>query len=98
MSEKIRRHYVVKGRVQGVGFRYKAYYAAQAYRLTGYVRNMYSGDVEIEVQGNREAVDKFFEFAYRDRYIQIDDIKSKAKMKNIIFQKNLLDSKMIILT
>ena len=26
MSEKIRRHYVVKGRVQGVGFRYKAYY------------------------------------------------------------------------
>lgn len=76
MSEKIRRHYVVKGRVQGVGFRYKAYYAAQAYRLTGYVRNMYSGDVEIEVQGNRETVDKFFEFAYRDRYIQIDDIKS----------------------
>ena len=28
---------------------------------------------------------------------EIDDIKSKAKMKNIIFQKNLLNSKMIVL-
>ena len=30
----IRKHYYVDGRVQGVGFRYRAYYIAQQYGLT----------------------------------------------------------------
>ncbi|MDD6069451.1 MAG: acylphosphatase, partial [Clostridiales bacterium] len=29
----IRKHYYVSGRVQGVGFRYRAYYTAQHYGL-----------------------------------------------------------------
>ena len=33
--EKIRRHYVFKGRVQGVGFRYKAEYAASRFGVAG---------------------------------------------------------------
>ena len=32
----VRRHYRIYGRVQGVGFRYRAKYAAQSLNLTGW--------------------------------------------------------------
>ena len=54
MEEKIRRHIIFEGRVQGVGFRYRALYAAKQFGVTGWVRNLYDGTVEMEVQG-REA-------------------------------------------
>ncbi len=52
-------HYIVKGRVQGVAFRY--YTQRTAYRLgvAGTVKNLYDGDVEVYVQGDEEAVKKF---------------------------------------
>jgi acylphosphatase len=46
-----RKHIVITGRVQGVGFRYHAKYLADSYRLTGWVRNLDSGAVELELQG-----------------------------------------------
>ena len=39
------------GRVQHVGFRYTAYYLARPLYLTGWVRNLPDGRVEMEVQG-----------------------------------------------
>jgi acylphosphatase len=54
----IRAHLVVRGLVQGVGFRYWAAKSAQALGLTGWVRN--TGDsVESEVEGDRSAVEEF---------------------------------------
>ncbi len=41
----------IKGRVQGVGFRAKAKQLADALKLTGFVRNLINGDVEICAQG-----------------------------------------------
>lgn len=41
----------VKGFVQGVGFRYFAYKKAKEYGITGYVKNLFNGDVEAEAQG-----------------------------------------------
>ena len=35
----VRRHFSISGQVQGVGFRYRARYAAQALELTGWVEN-----------------------------------------------------------
>ncbi|MBO4591408.1 MAG: acylphosphatase, partial [Eubacterium sp.] len=55
----IRRHMIVSGDVQGVGFRYRANYAARGLGLTGYVRNLYNGKVELEVQGERELISRF---------------------------------------
>ncbi len=46
------------GRVQGVGFRYTATRIAQALGLTGYVRNMADGTVEMFVQGPPHLVDE----------------------------------------
>ncbi len=46
-------HLIVSGLVQGVGFRYFVYQKATAYHLTGFVRNLYSGEVEIIAIGER---------------------------------------------
>lgn len=40
-----------EGQVQGVGFRFTSTNLAQAHTLTGWVRNMEDGSVEMEVQG-----------------------------------------------
>ena len=52
MSEMIRKHILFYGRVQGVGFRYHATYKASLLGLTGWVRNLEDGSVEMEVQGD----------------------------------------------
>ena len=44
-NEKYQLHAYVKGRVQGVGFRYHTLKSAQDYGLKGWVRNLYDGRV-----------------------------------------------------
>jgi len=56
-----RYHITVAGRVQGVGYRYFARDAAQSFGLTGWVRNLRGGDVELEVEGAQEDVDRLLE-------------------------------------
>lgn len=60
MSEK-RYHVYVSGRVQGVGYRYFTRDVAMSFGLSGWVRNMHDGRVELEVQGEQSAVDQFLE-------------------------------------
>ena len=55
--EKVRKHIIFSGRVQGVGFRYTACYLARPLGLTGWVKNLWDGDVEMEVQGDPAAAD-----------------------------------------
>ncbi len=47
----------VTGRVQGVGFRYFVARAARDLGLSGYVRNLPDGTVEVAAAGGRAAVD-----------------------------------------
>lgn len=70
----VRRRYLFKGRVQGVGFRYKATYAARTLGLTGWVRNEYDGSVAMEVQGKPEYIDSLISKLFSDRIIQIEDM------------------------
>lgn len=51
-------HAVVRGRVQGVGFRQGVKIAARHLRLTGWVRNTREGTVEVFAQGEDEAVER----------------------------------------
>jgi acylphosphatase len=48
------RRYVVRGRVQGVGFRWFVEAAAQSIGVAGWVRNNYDGSVEVLATGTRE--------------------------------------------
>ncbi len=47
-------HIVVKGRVQGVGFRHFAMMEAKKRHLVGTVKNLYNGNVEIHANGEEE--------------------------------------------
>ena len=49
----VRRRYTITGQVQGVGFRYRARYAAQTLDLTGWAQNEDDGSVTLEVQATR---------------------------------------------
>jgi acylphosphatase len=52
------RHYIVKGRVQGVGFRWFVHREAGARGLKGWVRNTDAGEVELMVAGSEEKLDE----------------------------------------
>ena len=52
---------VVTGRVQGVGFRWYVVQAAKALGLTGTVRNRADGAVEVEAEGERDALERLLE-------------------------------------
>ena len=56
---KIARHYTIGGRVQGVGFRYFVYDAAQRESVSGWVRNRHDGRVEAFAEGEADAVERF---------------------------------------
>ncbi|HKW03304.1 MAG TPA: acylphosphatase [Vicinamibacterales bacterium] len=53
------RRYLVSGRVQGVGFRFYVLEAADSEGISGSVKNLPDGRVEVIAEGEREAVDRF---------------------------------------
>jgi acylphosphatase len=53
------RRWFIRGRVQGVGFRYFAQRAAVELGLTGYVRNLDDGGVEVFAAGPEEQISRF---------------------------------------
>jgi acylphosphatase len=58
---EVRKRAIVTGRVQGVGFRYFTERTARPFRVTGLVRNLPDGTVEIEAQGSSDEVESFLE-------------------------------------
>ena len=57
MSERVTLHFGIRGRVQGVGYRYYMALEAQRLGLTGWVRNRRDGSVEAVVQGPAAAIE-----------------------------------------
>jgi acylphosphatase len=47
------------GRVQGIGFRYTTCSIARRYRVSGYVRNLPDGRVEVVAEGDPHELDAF---------------------------------------
>ena len=50
-----------EGRVQGVGFRFTVRHIAKGFDLTGWVRNLPDGRVELRVSGDEEEVRAFLD-------------------------------------
>lgn len=70
----VRKHIYFSGRVQGVGFRYRATYLAQSKKLTGWVKNLYDDRVEMEVQGEEANIDRFLKDLQGQQFISIDNM------------------------
>lgn len=71
--EKVRKHILFSGRVQGVGFRYRAMYLCQTYSLTGWVGNLWDGRVEMEIQGEERSIYDMIGALNTGSFIRIDD-------------------------
>jgi acylphosphatase len=65
MGDLTRLRLTVHGRVQGVGFRYAAREAAIACGVSGWVRNLPDGTVEIVAQGPPDAIESLVTWAER---------------------------------
>lgn len=59
-EQKVRMRAIVKGIVQGVGYRYFAVYQAQKISgIVGYVRNLRNGNVEVVAEGEKSKLEQF---------------------------------------
>ncbi|MFQ6002241.1 MAG: acylphosphatase [Candidatus Zixiibacteriota bacterium] len=75
-EELVSAHLLISGLVQGVGYRWFVMRKANEYNLKGYVRNLYTDDVEVEVEGNRGLIQEFIkELRIGPRSAHITDIK-----------------------
>lgn len=75
-------HATVSGRVQGVGFRYFARNQASSLGLTGYVRNLENGDVEVVAEGPAAQVEALLQSLWKgpalSRVTDVNDAISDA--------------------
>jgi acylphosphatase len=73
----IGRRYIVKGRVQRVGFRFFVEDAARREGIQGYVRNRHDGTVEVVAEGDADAMRRF-EMALRrgPSGARVDDVET----------------------
>ncbi len=56
---RCRLHIWYSGHVQGVGFRYSVRSVAQGYEVSGLVRNLLDGRVELVAEGTRDELEAF---------------------------------------
>ena len=68
----VRKRIVFRGWVQGVGFRYRARYAADYLGVTGWVRNKYDGSVTMKIQGTEEQIDGVILAIERGQHVRIE--------------------------
>jgi len=72
----IRKHIIFYGWVQGVGFRYRAFHAAELYGATGWVKNEFDGSVTMEIQGTETQIDQVICSIEKGSYVRIENMKS----------------------
>lgn len=77
-AEPIRRTVHFSGRVQGVGFRYTTESVAAGFDVTGTVRNLSDGRVELIAEGSSAEIDRFIAavrsaMAGHIQHVEVDD-------------------------
>lgn len=76
--ERIARHYTVRGRVQGVGYRYFARDRALELGVTGWVRNRDDGTVEVLACGTGAQLDAFAGYLHQGpRFGEVRGVEQK---------------------
>ena len=81
---------IVTGRVQGVAYRASAVYEARGLGLTGWVRNVPDGSVELEAQGDDESITALLAWcaqgppAARVKGVSIDELSVVADERDFV--------------
>ena len=80
INSMIEMHAIVKGRVQGVGFRATVRAHASALGLTGYVRNLPDGRVELVAQGDQDKLDQLLVQLRQESGAHIENIAANTRL------------------
>jgi acylphosphatase len=84
----MKKHLLIFGKVQGVGFRYWLYEKAIKKNIRGYVKNRISGEVEALLIGNDEDVNELIKQCEKGPYssnvtqVKIQDYKQEYSTKS----------------
>jgi len=79
---------IVSGKVQGVGYRYYTQMKAIQFGITGWVRNLREGGVEILASGSKENLEKFIDEVRRGNpfstvdHIEVNEIENTETYKS----------------
>jgi acylphosphatase len=84
MAEKIAKRYIIKGNVQGVGYRYFTINIANSIGLYGYVENLYNGDVEVYAIGEVTQLEALKQHLFKGPSYSnvVDIIETNAQVDN----------------
>jgi len=78
MSEKVKAHVFVSGRVQGVFFRENSHQKAKELGIFGWVKNLADGRVEAVFEGEKEKVEKMVDWAKKGPLLaKVDNLSIK---------------------
>jgi acylphosphatase len=73
---KVARKFLIRGDVQGVGYRFFAQRAAARHQVTGYVRNRADGTVEAWAEGQADNVEAFkHDLATGPRFASVEQVE-----------------------
>lgn len=72
------KRFFVRGRVQGVGYRYFVQREAEARHLTGYARNLADGRVEVYAAGDPDALAQLEGLLWKGPYLsEVRDVETR---------------------
>ncbi|MBS3122769.1 acylphosphatase [Candidatus Woesearchaeota archaeon] len=81
---------IINGLVQGVSFRYYTKKTALSLGLTGFVKNLKDGSVEIVVRGNKDNINKLINWCKKgSEQAKVENVKIKEI--NLIEKFNLFE-------
>lgn len=84
-------HFIIKGEVQGVGYRITTYLNAARLGITGSVKNLSNDNVEVFAQGDEKIIDNF------RKYLKIGSSMSHvAEVEEDILDRPKFDSFQVI--
>jgi len=79
-----RAHFLIRGSVQGVGFRYSTKHRATGIGVTGYVRNLVDGRVECLAEGTPEQIEMLELFLNKGpSFSQVVEVKKTITAINV---------------
>lgn len=73
-GEKLRKKLIFSGKVQRVGFRLETHEMGRRIGLNGWVRNRKDGNVEAEMQGEKEKIDYLIKHLRSLRRASVEDV------------------------
>lgn len=81
-----RAHVFIKGRVQGVSFRYYTKREAEHQRIKGWVRNLMDGRVEAVFEGPKERVDEIVAWCHEGppaAHVEVVDVTWEPRLEGL---------------